>query len=63
MTEMTEEDVDIHLEGVDLPEVERGKGEDEQKASSLLRGELLFLYSLFNSAVSDLEYVVSDDQW
>jgi hypothetical protein len=40
MTEMREEeDEDILLEGEDLSEVERGKGEDEQKASNLLRGE------------------------
>jgi hypothetical protein len=34
MTEMTKEDEDIHLEGEDLPEVERSKGEDEQTASN-----------------------------
>lgn len=37
MTEMTEEDEDIHPEGEHLSEVERGKGEDEQKAGNLLR--------------------------
>jgi hypothetical protein len=39
MTEMTGEGEGIHPEGEYLPEVERGKGEDEGKASQLLRGE------------------------
>jgi hypothetical protein len=61
MTEMTKEDEDIHPEGEHLFAVERGKGEDEQKAGNLQRGEGLLLYNLFNSAVIDLEYVVSYD--
>jgi hypothetical protein len=52
MTEMTGEGEDIHPEGEDLPEVEISRGEEEQKAGQLLRGEGLFICGLCNSADS-----------
>jgi hypothetical protein len=58
---MTKEVEDIHPEGVGLSEVQRGQGEDERKAGHWLRGEGFAICSLFNGAVSDLDYVASND--
>jgi hypothetical protein len=60
MTEMRGEGEGIHREGEDLHEAERGRGEDEQRASQLPRGEeCLFICGLCNGADSDLMLRVS----